>query len=73
MKHLLRKYDVARFTRNDAMFALISGKADIICHEANIIEKSTSHEVLFFWQGYKDSNLGHSVLETDALPTELHP
>ena len=27
----------------------------------------------FLWQGYKDSNLGHSVLETDALPTELHP
>ena len=25
------------------------------------------------WQGYKDSNLGHLVLETNALPTELHP
>ncbi len=25
------------------------------------------------WQGYKDSNLGHAVLETAALPTELHP
>ncbi len=27
----------------------------------------------FLWQGYKDSNLGHAVLETAALPTELHP
>ena len=25
------------------------------------------------WQGYKDSNHGHLVLETNALPTELHP
>ena len=28
---------------------------------------------VLFWQGYKDSNLGHAVLETAALPTELHP
>ena len=26
MMHLLRKYDVARFTRNDAMFAIKCGK-----------------------------------------------
>ena len=25
------------------------------------------------WQGQKDSNPRHSVLETDALPTELYP
>ena len=25
------------------------------------------------WQGSKDSNSGHAVLETAALPTELHP
>ena len=28
---------------------------------------------LFSWQGSKDSNSGHAVLETAALPTELHP
>ncbi len=26
-----------------------------------------------FWQGWQGSNSRHSVLETDALPTELHP
>ena len=28
---------------------------------------------LFVWQGQKDSNPRHSVLETDALPAELYP
>ena len=26
-----------------------------------------------FWQGHKDLNPGHAVLETAALPTELYP
>ena len=29
--------------------------------------------MLLFWQGQKDSNPRHSVLETDALPAELYP
>ena len=29
--------------------------------------------LLSFWQGQKDSNPRHSVLETDALPAELYP
>ena len=28
---------------------------------------------LLFWQGHKDSNSGHAVLETAALPAELYP
>ena len=28
---------------------------------------------LFFWQGQKDSNPRHVVLETTALPSELYP
>ena len=28
---------------------------------------------MFVWQGQKDSNPRHSVLETDALPAELYP
>ena len=36
MMHLLRKYDIARFTRNDAMFAINVAKPRII-REANII------------------------------------
>lgn len=28
---------------------------------------------VLYWQGRQDSNLRPSVLETDALPTELHP
>ena len=27
----------------------------------------------FLWQGHKDSNSGHAVLETAALPAELYP
>ena len=30
-------------------------------------------KLLFLWQGQKDSNPRHSVLETDALPAELYP
>ena len=29
--------------------------------------------LIFAWQGQKDSNPRPSVLETDALPTELYP
>jgi len=39
MMHLLRKYDIARCSRNDAMFANSLGEADII-HEVNIISDS---------------------------------
>ncbi len=28
---------------------------------------------VFSWQGHKDLNPGHVVLETTALPTELYP
>jgi hypothetical protein len=42
MMHLLRKYDVARFTRNDAMFAPMCRQAHII-REANIIRRSRHH------------------------------
>ena len=42
MMHLLRKYDVAHFIRNDAMFAPKTlGEADII-HEVNIISEASS-------------------------------
>ena len=36
MMHLLRKYDVAPFGRNDAMFA-------IMCRQAHIIRRSRHH------------------------------
>lgn len=49
----------------------------LIRYEDNKSERITYHgnEVRIYrtWQGYKDSNLGHLVLETNALPTELHP
>lgn len=32
-----------------------------------------SEELCSIWQGRQDSNLRHLVLETSALPTELHP
>lgn len=38
------------------------------------IKKKDAFQRLYLdWQGRKDSNPRHSVLETDALPTELHP
>ena len=35
--------------------------------------KSNFFQVLFIWQGWRDSNPRLTVFETDALPTELHP
>ena len=42
MMHLLRKYDVAPFGRNDAMFAPMCPQARII-RVANIIRRSQHH------------------------------
>ena len=36
-------------------------------------EKSRCICIDFLWQGHKDSNSGHAVLETAALPAELYP
>ena len=87
--------DVARFTRNDAMFAhmcpssqgeLIGttsfakrtslGVAVIICQRQTSFKKRTfvsRQKCVFCWQGQKDLNPRHPVLETGVLPTELYP
>ena len=73
MMHLLRKYDVARFTRNDAMFASMCRQAHIIRRsrhhwqsqhhlpKANIIQKTHlclgRQKCVFCWRGRKDSIL----------------
>ena len=44
MVHMLCKYDVAHFIRNDAMFANSLGEADNIS-EVNIISKATSFAI----------------------------
>ena len=36
-------------------------------------EINTEIQALSFWQGQKDLNPRHAVLETAALPTELYP
>ncbi len=36
-------------------------------------QQTPQKRCLPFWQGQKDLNPRHSVLETDALPTELYP
>ena len=36
-------------------------------------QKKTPAGVFLFWQGQKDLNPRHAVLETAALPTELYP
>ena len=43
MMHLLRKYDVAHFIRNDAMFAILLGEA-VIIHEVNIISSFAARQ-----------------------------
>ena len=35
--------------------------------------KKDKPKLVFFWQGRKDSNPRHPVLETGVLPTELYP
>lgn len=37
-----------------------------------ITSLATSQYLIFIWQEQKDLNPRHSVLETDALPTELY-
>ena len=44
MMHLLCKYDVAHFIRNDAMFSNSLGEADNI-HEVNIISDAPSFAI----------------------------
>ena len=36
-------------------------------------KKQIAFAICFFWQGQKDSNPRHPVLETGVLPTELYP
>ena len=40
-----------------------------------VLQKQKRHRkgVFLFWQGQKDLNPRHAVLETAALPTELYP
>ena len=78
MMHLLRKYDVAPVGRNDAMFAPMCRQAHIIrvaniirrsrhhLPKANIIEKSTSFEVLF-----SDGDMGARTLDLSDVNRTL--
>ena len=45
-----------------------SGRTDLVEKDSDCITIR-----VFFWQGLKDSNPRHAVLETAALPTELYP
>ena len=45
--------------------------AENLIASASIKKDSSIRNCL--WQGRKDSNPGHPVLETGVLPTELHP
>ena len=54
--------------------ANITGVANITRRKANITENDKFlSKLVVFWQGQKDSNPRHAVLETAALPTELYP
>ena len=49
----------------------------IVRYKNNKSERITYHgngvRIYRFWQGQKDLNPRHAVLETAALPTELYP
>ena len=81
MMHLLCKYDVAHFIRNDAMFANTLGEADIIsegniisdsdiiCRKANIIAKSSLlSQGAFCWWGKVDLNHRSHRQQIYSLP-----
>ena len=80
MMHLLRKYDAARFTHNDAMFAINHQRSDIISVSVNTRETTSFAEgkhhwknlvpknEVFFWRRHPDLNWGIRVLQTHALP-----
>ena len=42
-------------------------------YSARLDESRTTEVVISKWQGLKDSNPRHAVLETAALPAELNP
>ena len=48
-------------------------KITILPHKRPKSSEITRFQNFSDWQGQKDLNPRHSVLETDALPTELYP
>ena len=80
MMHLQRKYDAARMTSNEAMYAIKCGEAihhlgeadiiseaGIICHRQTSLKKALAIASAFFWWALRDSNPGPSGYEPDAL------
>ena len=49
------------------------GKASKIAVKQHKQRKKAPKNRCLFWQGQKDLNPRHAVLETAALPTELYP
>ena len=62
------------FTMFSTLYEALKGKTK---GQKLFLHKKKSHKPnvygTSFWQGHKDSNSGHVVLETTALPTELYP
>ena len=62
--------------RADGLLKMGAGglvRADMQNDGGMICQRSRPSCVAAGWQGQRDSNPRHSVLETDALPTELYP
>ena len=59
----------------DARFEHQNGVKQTVRRAVKIQEKTAQTRMVepFFWQGQKDLNPRHAVLETAALPTELCP
>ena len=56
------------YTKNETEFTFVSFFKLISLAKLFFLKKSLS-----VWQGWQDLNPRHAVLETAALPTELHP
>ena len=78
--HLLRKYDVAPFGRNDAMFAqcavrhtslgvaVIICEANIICRRQTSLKKALAYASAFFWWERVDSDHRSHRQQIYSLP-----
>ena len=58
---------------DDARHAPRTSVSKIICTTIKNKTDTLRYPFYFLWQGQKDLNPRHAVLETAALPTELYP
>ena len=62
------------YSQNATLVFISAYSAYVFCGKITIPLSTRLYQQRYlFWQGQKDSNPRHAVLETAALPTELYP